>query len=121
MAPRLIPWRPMPPELRWASEDRRFGVALRADALDLMLGLCRLAGADETGGILIGRYNDNHDTAVVTRVTGAPPRFERDRARVPARHPRPPAPARPPLAREARVLPRGVALPPARGGHAKRH
>ena len=73
MAPRSIPWRPMPPELRWASEDRRFGVTLGADTLDLMLGLCRLAGSDETGGILIGRYNDNHDTAVVTRVTGAPP------------------------------------------------
>ena len=62
----------MPPDHSWASEDRRLGLALGSDVLDHVLNHCRVAGGNETGGILVGRYNENHDTAVVTRATGAP-------------------------------------------------
>ena len=34
--------------------------------------MCRESGALETGGLLVGRYNETHDTAVVTRVWGPP-------------------------------------------------
>ena len=34
--------------------------------------MCRELGTLETGGILVGRYNEAHDTAIVTRVWGPP-------------------------------------------------
>ena len=34
--------------------------------------MCRESGDLETGGVLVGRYSDAHDTAIVTRVWGPP-------------------------------------------------
>ena len=55
------------------SADRRFGVALPAAVVNDMLGHARAAGQAETGGVLIGFYNDHHDTAVVARADGPAP------------------------------------------------
>ena len=37
-----------------------------------LLEMCRESGSLEIGGLLIGRYNNAHDTAEVTRVLGPP-------------------------------------------------
>ena len=36
------------------------------------MDMCRESGDLETGGVLVGRYNEAHDTAIVTRVWGPP-------------------------------------------------
>ena len=42
--------------------------------------MCRESGDLETGGVLVGRYNEAHDTAIVTRVWGPPEDSVRRRA-----------------------------------------
>lgn len=39
---------------------------------ETMIGLCRESEPLETGGLLVGRYNETYDTAEVTRVWGPP-------------------------------------------------
>ena len=47
--------------------------------MEALLATCRESGALETGGILVGRYNDTHDTATVTRLWGPPSDSVRER------------------------------------------
>ncbi len=54
------------------SEDEMIAVVLDDRLLDEMVEHCRRAGRHETGGILIGRYSELRDQAVVTQVTGPP-------------------------------------------------
>jgi integrative and conjugative element protein (TIGR02256 family) len=55
------------------SPDGRFGISIPASVLERLLLLCGEALPKETGGILIGRYNDSLDVALVSRATPAPP------------------------------------------------
>jgi len=55
------------------SKDQDFGISLSGKVSNQLLSQCERAGVLETGGILLGRYSDDHALAVVTRVTGPPP------------------------------------------------
>ena len=54
------------------SPDSRFGISIPASVLENILSLCHEALPKETGGILIGRYNDSLDVALVSRATPPP-------------------------------------------------
>lgn len=47
-------------------------VELEPAAIEAMLELCGASGGLETGGLLIGRYGDYGDRALVSKVTGPP-------------------------------------------------
>lgn len=55
----------------WSS-DRKFGMVLEHDFIEKMLNACKKAGSHETGGILVGHYNENLDCAFVTDVSLSP-------------------------------------------------
>ena len=57
----------------WRSVDGSFGIAIDSGDVARLLRYCREAGDRETGGILTGQYGENHDTALITGVTGPPP------------------------------------------------
>ena len=59
-------------ELTMRSSDGRFHVRVGSDQLQALLAMCRESAHLETGGVLIGRYNEVHDTATVTRVWRPP-------------------------------------------------
>ena len=59
--------------LRLCSSDRRFGIDLGTDHIAALICGCQRASSRETGGVLIGYYNPNHDMAFVTEVASAPP------------------------------------------------
>jgi hypothetical protein len=59
-------------EMELWSEDRKYGLRLSEEHLSAILGQCRQAVPNETGGILVGTYTQSHDCAVVTSVSGAP-------------------------------------------------
>lgn len=61
------------PLYRFISVDRRYGIALPAHSVRAMLAHAHASGTRETGGILIGCYNEGNDTAIVTRADGPPP------------------------------------------------
>lgn len=52
------------------TSDGRFGLTLPAEQLARTLLLCEVAGDQETGGLLIGRYTHDLDMAIVDEVTG---------------------------------------------------
>jgi integrative and conjugative element protein (TIGR02256 family) len=54
------------------SADRQFGLRISAKEIDRMVSLCRKAKRAETGGVIVGQYNEQHDWAIVTEVTGPP-------------------------------------------------
>ena len=57
-------------ELTFRSKDRRFGLHVPAAEVARMLDVCRRAFPRETGGILIGVYNESLNCADVTTATG---------------------------------------------------
>ena len=57
-------------ELIFRSEDRRFGLRVPPAEIGRLLGICRGAYPKETGGILVGVYNQSLDCAQVQTVTG---------------------------------------------------
>lgn len=59
-------------ELLFRSADGRFGLTLDAGRVARLLELCREAGLDETGGILVGRYSYGHDCAHVISIVRPP-------------------------------------------------
>lgn len=56
----------------YADAEGRFHVLLEESALTRALALARASGRNETGGVLIGRYEDGGAVAVVEEVTGSP-------------------------------------------------
>jgi len=50
-----------------------FGLSIPAPVVEKILGYCARALPNETGGILIGHYNESLDTALVSEATPAPP------------------------------------------------
>jgi len=61
------------PLYTFVSHDHRYGVALPQSVVQDMLIQARASNSLETGGILIGTYNERHDTALVSRADGPPP------------------------------------------------
>jgi integrative and conjugative element protein (TIGR02256 family) len=59
-------------ELIFRSSDNRYGLHLPPPIVNDLLSRCREAKMLETGGILVGRYNPNHDWAIVSMVSDAP-------------------------------------------------
>ena len=54
------------------SADRSIGLVISSALLMKMKESCARAHPLETGGVLIGRYNEDHDTALVSRVVASP-------------------------------------------------
>ena len=54
------------------SPDRKFGMTLEHDLVEKMLKACIDSGSHETGGILVGHYNEDLDCAFVTDVSLSP-------------------------------------------------
>lgn len=52
--------------------DKRFGIRVADGAMEEILRRCIDSHPLETGGILVGYYNECHDCALVTMVTGPP-------------------------------------------------
>lgn len=59
-------------DLTMCSSDGRFRVRVGCRQLKGLWAMCHQSGGLETGGLLVGRYNEAHDTAIVTRVWGPP-------------------------------------------------
>jgi integrative and conjugative element protein (TIGR02256 family) len=57
-------------DLTFHTRDRRFGLLVPREQVSEILALCRKAGRNETGGLLIGRYSEQRDLAHVSIVTG---------------------------------------------------
>jgi len=64
--------RPAEP-LIFKSPSGLFGLSLPLPVVERILGYCARALPNETGGILIGRYGESFDTALVSEATPAPP------------------------------------------------
>ncbi len=62
----------MKPLYHFRSADARYGLTLPGDAVRHMLTEATNADGTETGGLLIGLYNDALDTAMVTRAASPP-------------------------------------------------
>ena len=63
-----------------ASDDGRYGVRVSPRQLKKLLSMCSESRHMETGGVLIGRYNRQHNMATVTRACGPPPDSRRGRS-----------------------------------------
>ena len=61
-----------PPDLIMSSSDGRYRVHVGHIQLEFLLDTCRESGSLETGGLVVGRYNETHDTAIVTHIWGPP-------------------------------------------------
>lgn len=59
-------------DFTFGSADGRFGLILPAAQVSAMRSFAVLAGRTETGGVLVGRYNDAHSCAHVTKISGPP-------------------------------------------------
>ena len=58
--------------LRLKSTNGQFGILLETRQLQKIISHCAAALPNETGGILVGKYNHFHDTAEVIEITKAP-------------------------------------------------
>jgi len=54
----------------YKSSDSRFGLNINARCISDILACVQKAGKKETGGILIGSYNQQRNIAIVSKVTG---------------------------------------------------
>lgn len=62
------------------SQGKKFGAVLTASALADLVRHATAAGTLETGGILMGRYNDQHSCATIDHVSGPPIDSEQGRS-----------------------------------------
>jgi integrative and conjugative element protein (TIGR02256 family) len=60
------------PDLRFISEDRRFEIKIDASRVSEMVRHCIKSGKNETGGILVGKYNSTTTCAHILVVKDAP-------------------------------------------------
>lgn len=56
----------------YSSQDNQYHVTLSNEGLGAILKHIKKAGSHETGGILIGAYNEDRSTAIVNTISGAP-------------------------------------------------
>lgn len=57
---------------QFSSMDGKFGLTIFSSEVNTILKYCSAANRKETGGILIGRYTQEHDMAIITRVSKPP-------------------------------------------------
>ena len=55
------------------SQDRRYGLFLSAPCVSKAVKTCGKAGRLETGGILVGNYNEDHSIGIVKEILPPPP------------------------------------------------
>ena len=65
----------------YMSSDGRFSMVIGHGLLNSIHRLCHESAPLETGGIIIGSYNEDGSTAWVTRIEGPPPDSKRERNR----------------------------------------
>jgi integrative and conjugative element protein (TIGR02256 family) len=63
----------------YRSDNRQFGVRIPGRCIETIVKLCGAAGRNETGGILIGTYNERHDCAHIMDVIPPPADSRRGR------------------------------------------
>jgi len=54
------------------TEDSRYGLRIPSKVIHKMLNMCCDSRENETGGIIVGYYNQPHDCSIVTDCSGAP-------------------------------------------------
>jgi len=59
--------------MMYKSKDERYAVRIDDENIHQLIGYITQANRNETGGIIIGQYNDDRDCATVSLVTPAPP------------------------------------------------
>ncbi|MEQ9442146.1 MAG: Mov34/MPN/PAD-1 family protein [Cyclobacteriaceae bacterium] len=52
------------------SPDRLFGLSISNEYIEKIIAIAKRAGTCETGGVLIGRYTETQDCALLTQVVG---------------------------------------------------
>lgn len=52
--------------------DKQYGIRIPSHVIQNILNYCKKNPNQETGGILVGYYNRNHDCAIVTDCSGPP-------------------------------------------------
>jgi integrative and conjugative element protein (TIGR02256 family) len=67
-------------ELRFSSKGGGLGLLIPSEHAERILGICAQSRGQETGGVLIGYYNEERDLAIVTSITGPPPDSEQGRS-----------------------------------------
>ena len=65
--------------LEFWSDDHRFGLRLSLSNIQRLVSLCNKSYPNETGGILVGFYNEKLDCATVTDVFGEIPNSKKGR------------------------------------------
>lgn len=65
--------------INFTSEDGRFGLQIEHRELDRMRDHCSTWKSTETGGILVGHYNGQRNSAIVTKASLAPKDSQRGR------------------------------------------
>jgi len=68
------------PDLVFRSADHRFGLHMPSGIVHDLIDRCQHAGMLETGGILVGKYNSEHDCATVSAISAMPPDSRRGRS-----------------------------------------
>jgi len=58
--------------LKFKTLDGVFSLSVDYSIVEKILNLCKIAPNVETGGILVGQYNTDHDAALVTDISGPP-------------------------------------------------
>jgi integrative and conjugative element protein (TIGR02256 family) len=67
------------PDLHFISEDGLFEILLGGEQLDVIVKFCVASGTNETGGILVGKYDRYHKRACISNVSDAPDDSQRGR------------------------------------------
>lgn len=66
-------------DYRFNTPDMEFSLTLEPAIMDRIFRLCQDSGFLETGGVLVGHYNEGHDNAIVTDISPAPSDSKRGR------------------------------------------
>lgn len=59
-------------DLEFWSRDQKFGLKVEEKEIHYILQMCASTNGNETGGILVGLYNNDLDCAIVTAVSAKP-------------------------------------------------
>jgi len=59
-------------QLRYCSKDKKLNVIINYKAQSVIEKMCRKSSNKETGGIIIGYYNEPHDSAIISAFTSPP-------------------------------------------------
>jgi len=63
---------PQKNDFEFWSKDNKLGLRVSIPEVQKILELCTGSGANETGGIIVGFYNEEHNCAMATSISSAP-------------------------------------------------